>query len=309
MTAAAKIARVSKVDSTGTVTRLDKVGHAGEVVTPQDVEDKKKLSELLTNALQTQANHESRAYPRRIDFEGQALGNSGATVSLRHAFNAKVRWSVVNWTSGTLVPDDAMNYRSMWVERGLKGPALATSNNPAGNFTTGCRFQVSTAFKCPGIRFFYFNGGASRTYRAKLWRDSTGEVLGSADVVLTANSSGLAVAYFATQVDLASHLNADLTASIWDTAGGVYIRTDIDRWHTISPMYIPGVVSTTLVLYAAGDARPTNTSAVDNFWVEPILTPKAHPYDLVEDSTSDANTLVLQSYAGGTATIRVEASE
>lgn len=171
-------------------------------------------------------------------------------------------------------PEDPLNYRSMWVERALKGTPLGlTFNNPAGNFTTGCRFQVGAVFNCIGIRALYCNGGAARTYRLRLWDDTSGNSLASVDVAVAANTSGVITGYFTNPVDLSALQNSNLTASMWETSAAVYTKTTTDAFQTFCPIVMPECTASAVNLFVAGDARPTGASGGENFWVEPIFEP------------------------------------
>lgn len=91
------------VPSIGKAKALDGRAAPDEVVTEENVQDPKKLSELLVRLLRDVASLKRRFSPRRIDFEDVAVGGAGATVSLQHNFGGRVRWWIVDWSdaSGT----------------------------------------------------------------------------------------------------------------------------------------------------------------------------------------------------------------
>lgn len=95
---AGKLGAVSRIAADGKVTQLDRSKHAGEVVTSKDVEDKEKLAKLLTDSLATQAQQDSRAYPRRTDFMDVVVDSSATTLfRFRHNFGGRVSWWIIDF--------------------------------------------------------------------------------------------------------------------------------------------------------------------------------------------------------------------
>ncbi len=159
----------------------------------------------------------------------------------------------------------------MWVERGWQGSPLAGFALGAGSFSVGVRFSVSKAKLVCGVRFLWAE--ATRTVRASLWRDSNGVLLASSDIAVSAD--GVYVAMFRTPVNLSQMVNENLTVSIWDISGVSYVGSGVDAMGTVQPYIFPN--DTTMVnkrLFAAGNARPTNATAAEDYWVEPVYVTK-----------------------------------
>lgn len=94
---------VAKITGAGAVKPLDGKAPPDQQVTEKDVQEPPKLARLLTDVLRDLAALKRRHYPRRIDFEDQA---APGPIRLRHGFNGRVRWWVVDWTSaGTNLVD------------------------------------------------------------------------------------------------------------------------------------------------------------------------------------------------------------
>ncbi len=85
------------VANDGKVTKLDGRKEPDEVVTPDDVQDPKKLAELLARALREVTELKRRWAPRRMVFRDLVV-NGGAmtpdTVRLQHGFGGRVVWWV-----------------------------------------------------------------------------------------------------------------------------------------------------------------------------------------------------------------------
>lgn len=95
----------ARVDNAGKVTQLGPKPAPDETVTVEDVQDPAKLAKLATRILASLAALRLTWVPRRIDFEDVAVSTSGATVTLQHNFNGRVRWWLVGWqSSGTTAP-------------------------------------------------------------------------------------------------------------------------------------------------------------------------------------------------------------
>lgn len=275
------------------------------VVRPEDIQDTSKLAKILERLLSNVATLKALWYPRRIDFEDVDVGSDGAVVRLSHGFRDRVRWSVIGWReNASPITDIRLGTRLLWIQRAMWG--APTFNNGVVNATTGCRFQVTTACSIMGARFLW--KAVARTVKATLWRDSDGAILGSGTVACV--NSGVYTVAFDSPVALAgANLNVDLTVGIYDMSGTVYTASGLDAaFSGYLPLTLPGLVLKSIKLHsnATGDNRPTTSSAVELFWVEPVLTP-ATP-QLIEDSTTTADVLALRSYVPGTATIRVEAA-
>ncbi len=91
MTTSAKISAV-----TGQSKQLDVRAAPREVVTEEDVQQPKKLAELLGRILVALTELRRRWAPRKIDFEDQPVGTS-TDYRFEHRFGGRVRWWVVDW--------------------------------------------------------------------------------------------------------------------------------------------------------------------------------------------------------------------
>lgn len=295
MSSAAKVSALL-----GTTRVLDASATSREVVTAEDVQDPKKLAELLGRLLTATTELRRRWAPKRIDFEDVAVGGQGASVRLAHHFGGRARWSVVGWQADTSRSpwDDAL-----WVHRAFFGPDTLTSG--AANSSVGCRFQVSSKTRVAGARFAWRSSGGSKTIKASLWRDGDGARLASGTT--TVSNSGAYVVAFDTPVILdGSNLNSDLTISIYDTAGVNYSYTGASTpFRALLSLQMPGVLLKAINLAGTGDVRPTLVDGTEDFWVEPFLaTP--HPALVEDTAATDTDTLVLKSYAPGVVSVRTE---
>lgn len=290
----------AKYDINASLQQLDRAAQPDEVVTEADVQEPAKLARYLIRLLRDVAKLQRTANPPRIDFEDVTVGTSGARTLLAHHLNGRVRWSVVGWQAAT--PGALFDHAMLWTRRAFFGPGtLATV---AGNFTVGCRFQLTSKSYVSGARFAWFTTGGTKTVTAKLWRDSDGVLLASGTASVT--NSGCYVASFTTPVLIdGSNLNVDLTISLYD-GGTNYTKTGTDAAFTgLLNLSLPGLTLKALNLFSAGDARPTGAAGTELYWVEPYLSPPTP--GLVEDTaTTDTKVLALQSYVPGVATIRVE---
>lgn len=164
--------------------------------------------------------------------------------------------------------DDAQSPK-LWTQRLMSGPSLTNLTNTAGNFTTGCRFTQLVTRECVGIRFPGYCAGASKTFRLSLWDDAANALLGSVDVVLATNTFRWCVGYLSTPAVLVA--GRDYTVSCWHTAAGVYIKTPTDAMNGFLPITHGGDLTLKAInMWLAGSGRPTNTSATESYWVEPV---------------------------------------
>jgi len=289
----------AKVTSTS-VASLVRPASADEVVTESDVQDPKTLARLINQLRKDAGVLVRERQPRRIDFEDVTLSANGTQVRLAHQFGGRARWSVIGWQAANPGIDW---HTMMWTRRAMFGPA--TLGTIAGDYTVGSRFQATARVRVAGLRFPWFSGGATRTITGTLWRDSDGASLGSGTT--TVNESGMYVVLFTKPVELdGSNLNVDLTAGVYD--GGVrYTKTGNDAAFTgLLSLKLPGFLLKSLVLYSAGNARPTSSAATELYWVEPYVSTAPQLVEDTSTSGSDSSTLALKSYAPGVATIRVE---
>jgi hypothetical protein len=296
----APVAGSAKVSANGTLSALGIQPTPDEVVTPESAQDPAILAQILGRLLKKVADLNRQWSPRNVDYEDVAVGSVGTITRVQHALAGRVRWWVNGWkTSATPTTDNLLCLGTTWMMRGLWG--AGTLATVAGNFTTGVRFQATSPCSIMGARFLW--SAATKTVKATLWRDSDGAILGTGTV--SVSNTGVYTVLFATPV--VPDLNADLTLGIYDQAGTNYTRTAADAiWDGYMPLTLPGMLLKTVKLFLAGDNRPTSTAAAEHYWVEPLLTP-AVP-QIVEDSSSTNDRLVLVSYAPGTATVRVEES-
>lgn len=165
--------------------------------------------------------------------------------------------------------DDAVAPK-LWVSRVMDGPGLANLLAPAGNFSTGCRFTMLSSREIIGVRFAGYNPGAARTYRCKLYNDTTATLIASKDLAVAAATTSLVTGFFPTPYQARS--GDVLVASIYDTSGAVYIKTTVDTLAGVLPVsYGTDTKLTALNLFVAGDARPTGAAGAENYWVEPVF--------------------------------------
>lgn len=301
---AAPIIGSAKINAQGKIIMLGAATLPDQGVTAEDVKDPTNLATVLSSLLASVAELKSRWAPRSLDYEDVVVGAAGAVKSLQHNLAGRVRWWVSQWSS-VVVPSTDTNYgtRLLWIQRALWG--AITFSAGASNSTTGCRFQATSACTITGVRFLWRTN--VRTVKATLWRDSDGAVLGSGTVAV--NGSGVWAVTFATPVTIqGADINVDLTVGIYDQAGTAYTASGLDaNFSAYLPMAYPGLLLQSLNIVATGDARPTTVSAVELFWVEPILAPSAPVGpQLAQSDTTTSSTLALASYASGTATIHVE---
>lgn len=94
----------ARINSAGKVYQLDRPAEPDERVTEEDLRDAPKLARLLTRLLKDVAVMRRRFQPETLDFEDRAV-ISGDALRLTHGLNARVRWSIVDWTPTT--PGDA----------------------------------------------------------------------------------------------------------------------------------------------------------------------------------------------------------
>lgn len=93
---AAPIPGCAKISSSGKVTPLGPRPAPDVSVAAEDVQDPSRLAQFVSSIFREIASLKARWYPRRIDYEDVAVGNSG-TVQLAHGFAGRVRWWVVDW--------------------------------------------------------------------------------------------------------------------------------------------------------------------------------------------------------------------
>lgn len=95
----------ARIESDGRVVPLDGKAEPAEVVTEEDAKDPGKVSRLLARLLKENATLRRQYTPKQIDFVDVAVSTAGASVSLQHTFNTRVRWWLVGWRSaGTTAP-------------------------------------------------------------------------------------------------------------------------------------------------------------------------------------------------------------
>ncbi len=95
----------ARIEADGRVKILDGKAEPDAVVTESDAKDPAKLARLLARLLKDIATVRRRFTAKRIDFEDVAVSTAGATVSLQHNLNGRVRWWLAGWqSSGTTAP-------------------------------------------------------------------------------------------------------------------------------------------------------------------------------------------------------------
>lgn len=118
---------VAKVLLNGTVKKLDGSAEANQQVTAKDVQDPMNLAKLLTDMLADVARLKRRHYPRRMDFE-DLVCFANNDITMRHGFNGRVRWWVVEWASnGTPLVDSAGN--TLTIKSPMLHKTTASDNN------------------------------------------------------------------------------------------------------------------------------------------------------------------------------------
>lgn len=271
---------------------------------PEDVKSPEKLAELLRNAYARITELEAKVGPEPVEFEVNTTTNS--TVRLAHNFGCPVRWYVthIDKKLGGISPVRTEPRLGEWLNIAMFGAATPQVTSGAGSFTLGTRWRMRKRKELLGIRFFWVDSGTPRTARIKLWNDTSGAVLQSVDVAVS--STGYYEALFSTPytADLTS---VNITASLWDTSGTDIPDIPDTRFFTLIPIYMNEDV--TLVhdhLFSAGDARPTLNMGASCAMLELIIGNNSSGPDLVYNSASDSNNLVLNSYVTGKLVIRVE---
>ncbi len=91
----------ARIDSNRKVWPLDGKSQPDQVVTEEDARDPAKVARLLGGLLNDVAGQKRQFTARRIDYEDQSAGGSGEAITLQHNFGGRVRWWVVDWTSGS----------------------------------------------------------------------------------------------------------------------------------------------------------------------------------------------------------------
>jgi hypothetical protein len=88
----------------GAARQLDRASSPGEVVRPEQMDDKPVMARLFTRILDRLSTLERSWSPRRADFEDLAIDSTTTKkYRLEHKFGGRVRWWLVDW-SGAAAP-------------------------------------------------------------------------------------------------------------------------------------------------------------------------------------------------------------
>jgi hypothetical protein len=101
----------TNVRSNGDVVQLDRRPEPDENVTEKAVADPPSLARFVLRLFRAVSTLHRRWWPRRVDFEDQAVDATGLTVyDFPHNFNGRVRWWLVDWSSADFVAPTLVRY-------------------------------------------------------------------------------------------------------------------------------------------------------------------------------------------------------
>lgn len=151
------------------------------------------------------------------------------------------------------------------------GSAITGLGRTGGNFTTGCRWQV-TASQIIGIRFTWCPNASARTIKLSVWNDVTTSQLGTVSVSVPA-VAGIYEGYFASPIDVSALAGVDLVTGMYETTGVDYTNGTSDTsFNGLMPFNLGGGLQVrSTKIFSAGDARPTSVAGTQTYYVEPIL--------------------------------------
>jgi hypothetical protein len=283
------------VDVDGTLAKGRRSVTGADNLSEGDVQDARKLTELLRNVMRRLTTAESTTAPEPTEFEVNA--EAGEPVTLQHGFNSPVRFYVTSWSNPGAQVGGVFSY----VARSFCVGAFAVT---AGSNTVGCSYRMKRRRTIAGVRFAWAAAGGARTLRVVLWNNTTGAVIAETTQAVLAGDV-VYEARFATPVtdDLTG---TDITVSLWDQAGAVAVFNN-----SVTYLAMEMGPDLTLVngrLFSAGNNRPTGNSAGGHYPVEPILE-EPGPEFSVNTASTTSNILVLNAHGSGRAIIRVEPSQ
>lgn len=302
------------IDINGLLGKARRFVNGQASVQSEDVKSDDKLAELLRKLMARVTELEASSPPAGVEFEVNCP-TDGGFVSMTHNLKCPVRWSVVHWagTSSLSVTEDVSAVKP----QGLcdRSFGIGTISTAAGNFSTGTRWRMKTIKEITGVRFLWGSPGSAKTVRCKIWNDSSGAVLGTVDIAVSANGFYEGIFASAITTDL---IGVDIIASIYETGGAVQSYNTDAAVNGLCPIELtPDLTLKHMEVYSAGDAKPATTGTTIHFPVEPIvgkLLPYTNLYlngpQLTFDSATSSSTILsLKSYKAGRAIIRVEPSQ
>ena len=292
-------------DRSGTLGKGRRNASGADNISKEDIDDPKRLSDIVRGIMRRLSVVEAASPPEATEFEVDCSRNG--TITLNHGFGCPVRYSVVHWTrrEGEYAPAGLGMYNYGVISRAC---AIGTWQTTAIGNTNGVRYTISRRRDIIGIRFGWVTPGSARSIRCVLWNDTTGAVL--AEKTVSVNATGVYEAIFDTPYT-ADLTGTSIVVSYYDLAGTSQTTTTDGTWKGIVPVQIGDDMQLTAHgLVSAGNARPTVVhGGATSSLAEPIFGHERSGPELVVDSASDANKLVLKSYVRGKAVIRIEPSQ
>lgn len=118
------------VNAQGVVRTLDRIPEPATPLTEQDVQAPKTLVRLLADIIQSIAKLSGLWRPKRVDFEGLIVDETGTTkYRLTHGLNGPVRWWPVDWVL------DATAFAALGIT-GMPGAGASLSRDSTSDSNT-----------------------------------------------------------------------------------------------------------------------------------------------------------------------------
>lgn len=283
------------VDVDGVLAKGRRLASGQDNISEVDVQDARKLTELLRSALRRLTTVEATAQPEATEFEVNA--EAGETLLIQHGFNAPVRFFATSWSA----VGDKVGRNLSLADRSM---AIGAFGSTAGSTTVGSSFRMKRRRTIAGIRLAWGSAAGSRTLRVVLWNNTTAAVI--AETTVAVANTGVYEARFSSPVtdDLTG---VDITCSVWDQSGTVSCFNN-DVTYLSSIELGPDITLVNGRLFSAGNARPTSNTAGGHYPVEPILENPGPLFSVNKDSTT-TTVLALNAHCSGRAIIRIEPSQ
>lgn len=284
------------VDVAGVLAKARKSVFGSDGVSEGDVQDSRKLTEILRGVMRRITSLEANAPPDAVEFEVDI--QAGGTVNLQHGFGCPVRFQVTSWkASAPQTPNQVLS----WVDRSW---SIGTNGMVAGNFTVGASYRMLRLRTINGIRFVW-NSNAGHTLRVVLWNNSTGAVI--AEKTVSTTQAGVHEAIFDTPItqDLTG---VDITCSVYETGAATYCANSSATLLTLIKMS-EDIRAVSRVLWSAGNARPTSSAVTETYSVEPILERDMDCHVSLNATNTTSDILCLNCYSTGRAIVKVEPSQ
>ncbi len=290
----------------GTIGRATRQVSRVEGVSEKELSTTRGIADVISRLIRRITELEAAVQSQATEFEVN-VGGLGSTVTLAHGFNCPVRYTVTHWAKidGEAAPAGYHRHEYSLIAR---NHAVGVITGGASG-THGCIYQLKRSRNITGIRFAWLTNSTDHTATVKLW-DSGGTLLASGSV--TVNKTGIYDVFFTTPYTQMA-TSTDFVVSVYAVTGGGAKRwtftTNTDWASNIELGADLLLVSSIRYNTAGNDAFPDGNVVGGSFLIEPILGHENAGPELVVDSTSDSNNLVLKSYTRGKAVIRVEPSQ